>query len=1053
MDRLVRVKTLLQTRRPRVLGALRDFDRLRRGCVSVDQFFRAFEAMGITFTADERYALEERYATATSPREIPYEAALAELEAPDLDPALAAPGTRTGTTSVYSMLVVPNVELSGLSPEEEARCKEVLDQLRTWVRHRPIIGRLFYEDFDAQHSGLITANQFMRGTSNMWEALIRRFPSKETLDLLAKAFRAKRVVEFLSSATEEPPEVRAELSDSRKIVDNMCDYRVFVAAIGADKGDDVLSDVKKQAPPDVTFGRFFDSDKRPSIPEHTGLERIIALHQRSRPDFKTFLQARDTRRQETLPLRDFCAAISSAIPDPGRAGVDYDDIMEVGKLFLRPDPLNTSDYEGLPVDYRAFLRALQEATLTASSNSTMRDAVFKYIQDSKENARVENTANLPPPTQREFQFNTLPIDFAIIRKLQDYLNAHPAPLLQCFAAFDKRHTGRITTQQFKQALSGIVGIVTAARTPSTLLKDAKIRTAPFIRANNGLTDEELEKLACMFATETVSGRGTVQQPPVAPDVLARSGLFVNYYDFVEFISSRYDGILPDTVKPRHPHDTADYLIPHPSEVLHRIVNFLHLRNLKLADFLTLSEFGNATHARSVVGCIGLRNVQRQLSYSLEINLTDPELLALGYMFSNPVDPNKQLSHNLPLSGIVHDTINPRTRTEYSIPYPSRIPRAQLDKDLITRALDHSEVCVQALADAISNAYAEWKPGRMTGTSYKIRPDLDVDSKHTNPAAANDLFNNVSMSNKQYDNIGTGKEFACLNPEELVSLKGGWYRIGDLQHYSELALSGALDMQVTCQGKTSFGQAVAELTSEEKERNFIMVQRAAPIILSLYIDFHQRAARPLDAFREFDRARSGFVSKDNFARAFVIASMERLTDAYPLAFKYMTDLYTCTDEASRFNGMVDYAFFLRDLTLPPDSSIFLSPEELIELKRLKYGEQPVQKKPDYISVQTEFAEATSKAAYDASHRGVLEELANVWRKYRPRLRDYFLDFDRGRLGICEMSKLGSALTFMHADLNQAQVATLQKVYGTTRTGFTSGFRWTDFVTDLEAIVGR
>lgn len=62
--------------------------------MSVDQFFRALESMGLIFTDSERYYLEQKYATATYPREICYQDVVDELETPLLDPSLAPKGSR-----------------------------------------------------------------------------------------------------------------------------------------------------------------------------------------------------------------------------------------------------------------------------------------------------------------------------------------------------------------------------------------------------------------------------------------------------------------------------------------------------------------------------------------------------------------------------------------------------------------------------------------------------------------------------------------------------------------------------------------------------------------------------------------------------------------------------------------------------------------------------------------------------------------------------------------------------------------------------------------------
>lgn len=47
---LDRVKTVMQTKKPRVMEFFRDYDKLRHGRVTPAQFFRAFGAANIHFT-------------------------------------------------------------------------------------------------------------------------------------------------------------------------------------------------------------------------------------------------------------------------------------------------------------------------------------------------------------------------------------------------------------------------------------------------------------------------------------------------------------------------------------------------------------------------------------------------------------------------------------------------------------------------------------------------------------------------------------------------------------------------------------------------------------------------------------------------------------------------------------------------------------------------------------------------------------------------------------------------------------------------------------------
>lgn len=222
--------------------------------------------------------------------------------------------------------------------------------------------------------------------------------------------------------------------------------------------------------------------------------------------------------------------------------------------------------------------------------------------------------------------------------------------------------------------------------------------------------------------------------------------------------------------------------PHPDDVVYKIANSLQVRNLKIADFLALGEFGDALRPKSIIGCVNLRNIQRSLSYSLDITLTDAEMLSLGYAFPNPIDETKTLAYMYPASLVEHDVTNPSTQATYSTPYPSRILRKNLDLDRITNSIDHAELCTGKLVADIQKAFDAWKPTRMTGTSYKVKPSLDSTTR-TDPAAVNDIFNNVSASNKQYDNIGDCSEFKNLNDNERVTIKGQWFSIGDLKRFS------------------------------------------------------------------------------------------------------------------------------------------------------------------------------------------------------------------------------------------------------------------------------
>jgi hypothetical protein len=72
--------------------------------------------------------------------------------------------------------------------------------------------------------------------------------------------------------------------------------------------------------------------------------------------------------------------------------------------------------------------------------------------------------------------------------------------------------------------------------------------------------------------------------------------------------------------------------------------------------------------------------------------------------------------------------------------------------------------------------------------------------------------------------------------------------------------------------------------------------------------------------------------------------------------------------------------------------------------------------------------------------------------RPKLRDYFLDFDKRRSGLCEPDKFGCSMAMIKAKLNQEQLDTVQKLYLSKRPGYEQKFEWRLFIEDLEKFVG-
>ena len=136
MESLDRLKTIIQEKRPRVLEFIQDYDKLRHGKITAEQFFRAYEAAGISFTADERAAVVKRW-TVQCPNGtfIDYLPAVKELETPVVDPLKAASaGSLAGATASF------NEQKEIASPE----VNQLIQKLKRGCQSRPIVGKLFF---------------------------------------------------------------------------------------------------------------------------------------------------------------------------------------------------------------------------------------------------------------------------------------------------------------------------------------------------------------------------------------------------------------------------------------------------------------------------------------------------------------------------------------------------------------------------------------------------------------------------------------------------------------------------------------------------------------------------------------------------------------------------------------------------------------------------------------------------------------------------------------------------------------------------------------------
>lgn len=84
-----------------------------------------------------------------------------------------------------------------------------------------------------------------------------------------------------------------------------------------------------------------------------------------------------------------------------------------------------------------------------------------------------------------------------------------------------------------------------------------------------------------------------------------------------------------------------------------------------------------------------------------------------------------------------------------------------------------------------------------------------------------------------------------------------------------------------------------------------MQSSASAILQLYYELHINRCYPVTFFQEFDKLKCGFVTPDQFSRAFVLAGLDKVIQYFPQSFNNMTLLYT-EQSATKYANMVDYA---------------------------------------------------------------------------------------------------------------------------------------------------
>ncbi|KAH0576724.1 hypothetical protein SS50377_20070 [Spironucleus salmonicida] len=970
MDNLQRIKTLIQMRQPRIKDFLKPFDKLNHGFVTFTQFLRALEQANIQLNTAESQACVNMFGTNN---EINYLDAIKFFNQPSSDPRMASThGSLAGITASFG---------EGLEDKYDQETEDIIEFLKEGCRKRPVIGKSFFLDYDSMKDGIIVANQFARGLSVMYWAVFRRYPTQQELDKLIYRFWVNRLVH----QNMQDFDFEAKTNQSREV-----DYRSFIKAVGASGPGEGVPDVYIPPPKsnDPSFKLFRDT-----IPDNSpekAFEQIKIAQEKFRFDYKAFLQSRDKRKLGIIQLKEFISGCVDAVPDFKRIGLEQNDFKQAASMFI--------DYE-----------AMEKATYTKLQQTQLQKNILNedlcIINYRKFLETLLNLPNVNQAAQAGIQNNlqTLkkcdkhPSQLPTIKTIRDYLIEHPVLLRQEFQKFDRRVTGKVSGQQFKQVLAQAIQVFS----PFVEAEEEDLRhSAKFIRQNTGITFEELQKVCNFYSVETVSGLGSTDVYSAGPDQLINSGFLVDYITFLKDVEAEVGDYIPSVPTQQRYAIINQLKIQPVNQVLWLIADSLGTRHLKLSDCLNQGEPGSTKWNRTIYGRLGARKVQSSLSNILEVILNDNQLASLAFAF--PPQDGIKISSLLPQSQYLEDGI--------------LLPNQTREVDL-QKILDKVEISIKDFTTNMKEITDIWKPARVTGISFKqenaLADEIVVKQEKDKEREGMEV---VSIAVKHMQDLTEGKEFNDLVLDQVLTIQGTQVSTAELLQYIK-----------------------------NPQNAQTQIQKAAACILALYLELHIRAANPAPEFREFDKLRQGFVTPDQFSRSFVLATMGHLINKYPKSFNELTQLYV-NKQAGRFLGMVDYATMLRELGKPPPNSVFVS------LQDQESNVKAAPKLHDYQTVANETQQEQDESNYHASLQGVLKDLSVFCYKYRPKLRDYFLDFDKRRSGVCEASKLGAALSQFNFIINNQQENTLLQSFKSSRFGFNDCFEWRQFIEELEKVTG-
>ena len=320
-----RIQNIVVIKRIRVGEFFRDYDKLRKGKVTENQFTTVLSMLNFTLTDEEYDFLIEKYRTEDG--FVNYNAFVENIDSAftikgiDKKPSLKVPKMVTGAD------MKTNKKLLEYDEEEKNKITEIMEAYRNVIATRRLNLKPIFQDFDKTKSGYITKTQFVRVLNQLSIDL-----SHNILSLLIKKYMDRgnadevNYFEFINDV-DRPEDMFGAGRDYNHSYDyfSITDPRKVgsqIVQLQPDDIDDVLTRIRKECSEKrVRLNEFFrDFDRLRSGIITQAQFRIgmnMAKIDLSTSEFELLKSYFNSDKKGMLKWREFCDAIDEVFTKKG----------------------------------------------------------------------------------------------------------------------------------------------------------------------------------------------------------------------------------------------------------------------------------------------------------------------------------------------------------------------------------------------------------------------------------------------------------------------------------------------------------------------------------------------------------------------------------------------------------------------------------------------------------------------------------------------------------------------------------------------------------------